>query len=179
MALTVYAEDMGLFHKGSGGKGTAPLDVCLSPPPSPTGPVPVPYVNLLQASNLAKGSKTVKIFGEEYTVECETHTMPYFSAHADRDGLLAYVEGLDRERLKNVFLVHGEIEQATALKKALKEQDEGCQRAHREPPVLTQAARAHPQQQGHAQCHQHRKRGRVKDIVRQRVPVGTHRLAQR
>jgi len=80
------------------------------------------------ARRLMEGNKTVKIFGEEYTVECETHTMAYFSAHADRDGLLAYVEGLDRDRLKNVFLVHGEMEQATALKKALKE--EGYKNIH-------------------------------------------------
>ncbi len=61
MSNTVFAEGMGLFHRGSGGKGIAPLDVCLSPPPPPTGPVPVPYVNLLQASDLTKGSVTVSI----------------------------------------------------------------------------------------------------------------------
>lgn len=64
MSLTVYAEGMGLFHKGSGGKGIAPADVCLSPPPPPAGPVPVPYVNMLSASDLAKGSKKVTIDGE-------------------------------------------------------------------------------------------------------------------
>jgi uncharacterized Zn-binding protein involved in type VI secretion len=69
MALTVYAEDMGLFHEGSGGKGIAPLDVCLSPPPPPTGPIPIPYVNVLQASNLAKGSKTVKVDGKPTALE--------------------------------------------------------------------------------------------------------------
>ena len=41
--------------------GVAPGDVCLSPPPPPTGPVPVPYVNMLSASDLTKGSKSVKI----------------------------------------------------------------------------------------------------------------------
>jgi len=69
MGLTVYAENMGFFHKGSGGKGVAPADVCLSPPPAPTGPVPVPYVNNLMASNLAKGSKKVKIDGKPTALE--------------------------------------------------------------------------------------------------------------
>ncbi|HEY0856433.1 MAG TPA: DUF4150 domain-containing protein [Albitalea sp.] len=69
MALTVYAEGMGFFHKGSGGKGIAPGDVCLTPPPPPTGPVPVPYVNMCQASDLAKGSSTVKIDGEPTALE--------------------------------------------------------------------------------------------------------------
>lgn len=39
MGLSVFAENLGLFHKGSGGKGVAPGDVCLSPPPPPTGPM--------------------------------------------------------------------------------------------------------------------------------------------
>lgn len=69
MGNTVYAENMGFFHKGSGGKGVAPGDVCLTPPPPPTGPVPVPYVNTLQASDLAKGSKSVKIMGEPTALE--------------------------------------------------------------------------------------------------------------
>lgn len=69
MGLTVFAENMGLFHKGSGGKGVAPGDVCLSPPTPPAGPVPVPYVNMLQASDLADGSKSVKIDGEPTALE--------------------------------------------------------------------------------------------------------------
>jgi len=60
---------MGLFHKGSGGQGVAPADTCLSPPPPPGGPAPVPYVNSLSASDLAKGSKTVKIQGEPTALE--------------------------------------------------------------------------------------------------------------
>lgn len=69
MGLTVFAEGMGLFHKGSNGKSIAPADVCLTPPPPPTGPVPVPYVNMLQASDLADGSKTVKIDGQPTALE--------------------------------------------------------------------------------------------------------------
>ena len=63
MSLTVYAEGKGFFHKGSGGSGVAPGDVCLSPPPPPTGPAPIPYVNSLSAGDLTKGSTTVKIDG--------------------------------------------------------------------------------------------------------------------
>lgn len=69
MGLTVFTENLGFFHKGSGGFGIAPGDVCLSPPPPPTGPVPVPYVNSLQASDLSKGSKSVKIDGEPTALE--------------------------------------------------------------------------------------------------------------
>jgi uncharacterized Zn-binding protein involved in type VI secretion len=69
MGSTVFAEGMGFFHKGSGGKGVAPGDVCLTPPPPPGGPLPVPYVNMLFASDLSKGSKTVKIQGEPTALE--------------------------------------------------------------------------------------------------------------
>ena len=69
MGNAVYAENMGFFHKGSGGKGVAPGDVCLTPPPPPAGPVPVPYVNMLQASDLAKGSKSVKVHGNPTALE--------------------------------------------------------------------------------------------------------------
>lgn len=72
MGLSVYAEGMGLFHKGSDGKGVAPGDVCLSPPPPPGGPQPVPYVNNLMASDLTKGSTTVKIDGEPTALENES-----------------------------------------------------------------------------------------------------------
>lgn len=69
MSISVFAENMGLFHKGSGGSGVAPLDVCLSPPPPPAGPVPIPYVNTLSAGDLTKGSKTVKADGEPTALE--------------------------------------------------------------------------------------------------------------
>ena len=69
MSHTVYAEGMGFFHKGSSGKGVAPGDVCLTPPPPPTGPVPVPYVNVISAGDLVQGSKTVKIDGQPTALE--------------------------------------------------------------------------------------------------------------
>jgi uncharacterized Zn-binding protein involved in type VI secretion len=69
MSCSVFAENMGFFHKGSGGTGIAPADVCLSPPPPPAGPVPVPYVNTLSASDLADGSSSVKIQGQPTALE--------------------------------------------------------------------------------------------------------------
>lgn len=71
MALTVFAESMGFFHKGSAGFGVAPLDVCLSPPP---GPVAIPYTNVLYAKDLIKGSKTVRIDGEPTFLEDYSET---------------------------------------------------------------------------------------------------------
>ena len=69
MAITVFANGQGFFHKGSGGTGKAFPDVCLSPPPPPAGPIPIPYPNNVSASDLTDGSKTVKIDGEPTALE--------------------------------------------------------------------------------------------------------------
>jgi metallo-beta-lactamase family protein len=70
---------------------------------------------------LMDGNKTVKIFGEEHRVKCEVTSMPYFSAHADRKGILEFVSATPPEKLKKIFIVHGELSQAEALKEALEE----------------------------------------------------------
>ncbi|TPI52085.1 DUF4150 domain-containing protein [Mesorhizobium sp. B2-6-7] len=79
MPCTVFAENMGWFHKGSNGQAIAPGDVCLTPPPPPAGPVPVPYVNMAFAKDLIKGSKSVKADGGNPTAlenvsECSMST---------------------------------------------------------------------------------------------------------
>lgn len=51
-----------ILHKGDGLKHVAMApDVCKTP--SPGGPVPVPYPNVAKSSDLAKGTKSVKIEG--------------------------------------------------------------------------------------------------------------------
>ena len=45
--------------------------------------------------------------------------MDYFSAHADQGELLDYLRLNRSKRLKNVFLVHGEEEQALPLREKL------------------------------------------------------------
>jgi metallo-beta-lactamase family protein len=56
----------------------------------------------------------VKIFGEEHRLNAEVVVMDSFSAHADRNDLLQYVENA-KKNLKKVFVVHGEEEQSSAL----------------------------------------------------------------
>lgn len=73
MAITVFTDGKGFFHQGSGGKGVAPGDVCLSPPPPPAGPLPVPYVNMLSASDLASGSQSVQVDGNPTALEDQSY----------------------------------------------------------------------------------------------------------
>ena len=72
------------------------------------------------ARKLMDGFKTVKIFGEEHQVRCRTKIIDAFSAHADRRELLDYVSFNSPERLRDIFLCHGEPDQAESLIDALR-----------------------------------------------------------
>lgn len=59
---TVFANGRSIVHKGDGQTNTAaPPDVCKTP--TPGGPVPIPYVNIAMTSDLADGTKSIKIEG--------------------------------------------------------------------------------------------------------------------
>jgi metallo-beta-lactamase family protein len=72
------------------------------------------------ARKIVDGDKVVKIFGEEYKVKAKVKKMDYFSGHADQNGLLEYVKFNPPEKLKNLFLVHGESDQSLPLMEKIK-----------------------------------------------------------
>ena len=59
----------------------------------------------------------VRIFGDWFERQAEVVSLQAFSAHADRNDLIAYVRAL---RPKKTFLVHGEQEPREALAEALR-----------------------------------------------------------
>jgi len=63
--------------------------------------------------------KKVRIFGEEFQLKARVEVFDAFSAHADRNGLLEYVENT-KDSLSGVFIVHGEEEQSQALAEGIK-----------------------------------------------------------
>ena len=67
---------------------------------------------------IAERRPMVKIFGIERPLEAEVVVMDAFSAHADRDDLVNFVDRC-RGRLGKVYLVHGEEDQSEALGKRL------------------------------------------------------------
>ncbi len=69
---------------------------------------------------LVERAPVVRIFGEEHIVRCDVVVMNEFSAHADRDGLLAYVAGMNILRLKKVFVVHAEADAAASFADAVR-----------------------------------------------------------
>jgi metallo-beta-lactamase family protein len=69
---------------------------------------------------LVERVKRVKIFGEVYRRRAEVETINGFSAHADQAGLVEYAEAV-KDRVRQVFLVHGERRAAEPLMEKLGE----------------------------------------------------------
>jgi metallo-beta-lactamase family protein len=59
---------------------------------------------------IRSGAQVVKIFGEEFKVNADVVVLDSYSAHADYKEMFTYFECQDIEKIKKVFLVHGEYE---------------------------------------------------------------------
>jgi metallo-beta-lactamase family protein len=68
---------------------------------------------------LVEGARRVKIFGDEFTVRAHVHLAEGFSAHADRNELVAWVTHA-QSRLQRVFVVHGDDARTQALAELLR-----------------------------------------------------------
>ncbi len=68
---------------------------------------------------LIEQREVVRIFGDEYSLKAEVEVMNSYSAHADEPELLDFIGHLDRERLQDIFLVHGAPKRQGQLKEAL------------------------------------------------------------
>ncbi len=64
---------------------------------------------------IMSGEKLVKIFGEEIAVNAEIRYLDAFSGHADKIGLITWIDKM-KNKPKNIFLVHGEYIGQIALK---------------------------------------------------------------
>ena len=73
------------------------------------------------ARRIIEKEEIVKIFGQEVNLNAEVIVLNSFSAHADADELIDYVNQFDKNKLKEVFLVHGELDQQEIFKKRLLE----------------------------------------------------------
>ena len=71
-------------------------------------------------ARLASGDKRVNIFGEPHTVRAEIETIDAFSGHADKNELRAWAEQITGPQ-RGVFVVHGELDSATAFAGALRQ----------------------------------------------------------
>ncbi|MDW7709427.1 MAG: MBL fold metallo-hydrolase [Deferrisomatales bacterium] len=67
---------------------------------------------------IVEGAPLVQILGEDIAVRAEVHTIGGFSAHADREELLDWLDAFTTS--PEVFLVHGEPRAAAALEDAIR-----------------------------------------------------------
>ena len=69
--------------------------------------------------NIINGAKKVRVLGREHRVKAKIVQIGGFSAHADRDELVAWLSGLVTPPRK-VFVTHGDEDSATGLADHLK-----------------------------------------------------------
>ena len=70
---------------------------------------------------LADGAKKVKLLGEEIQVNAEVDVLPGVSGHADKAGLISWLNGFE-EKPKLVFVNHGDPDAADSFTKCLNEE---------------------------------------------------------
>ena len=71
-----------------------------------------------RGKTIVDGSDTVRIFGEEVKINAKAKVLEGLSAHADQEELLSW-SGHIQKPPKLTFLIHGENDQAVALKEQL------------------------------------------------------------
>lgn len=76
-------------------------------------------------AELLDGAHEVRIFGERIPVNASILRMEFYSAHADRNELLRYLECQDPGKVGRVFLVHGADRPREGFKKMLEQQGFG------------------------------------------------------
>lgn len=69
--------------------------------------------------HLIKGDEKVRIFGVEYSVKANVEVLNSYSAHADYKEMLATLRCQDADKVKQLFLVHGEYEAQLKFKETL------------------------------------------------------------
>ena len=70
---------------------------------------------------LVEGAKEITLFNEKVECKAEIHNLEGFSGHADRDGLIDWLKGLEKQP-KQIFLVHGEMDAKEEFAKTVKEE---------------------------------------------------------
>jgi metallo-beta-lactamase family protein len=71
-----------------------------------------------RGDRLVRGEREIRIFGETISVNAEVVQLNNLSAHADQGEILAWLKGFQSPPRK-VFITHGELEAALALKESI------------------------------------------------------------
>jgi metallo-beta-lactamase family protein len=78
---------------------------------------------------ILEGAEEARIYGDMYPIRARIRRAGAYSAHGDRDELVAWIEDVrERGSPKQIFLVHGEEDASLAFKKTL--EDRGFPSVH-------------------------------------------------
>jgi metallo-beta-lactamase family protein len=69
--------------------------------------------------HIVDGARWAKIYHEDIRVQASLHTINGFSAHADQNGIIDWVKGI--EGLQRIFLIHGEEDKQEILREVMGE----------------------------------------------------------
>jgi metallo-beta-lactamase family protein len=69
--------------------------------------------------HIVDGARWAKIYHEDIRVQASLHTINGFSAHADQNGIIDWVKGI--EDLQRIFLIHGEEDKQGILREVMGE----------------------------------------------------------
>ncbi|WP_026834723.1 MBL fold metallo-hydrolase RNA specificity domain-containing protein [Eubacterium xylanophilum] len=72
--------------------------------------------------SLLDGATSVKLFGEEIDIQAEIVKISGISGHADKNGLLDWIDGFTEQKPKKVFVVHGEDKVTEAFAECVKKE---------------------------------------------------------
>jgi metallo-beta-lactamase family protein len=70
---------------------------------------------------LLQGQKTIGIKGREYTIYAGIRSTDVFSSHPGKQEILDYIKACGPERIRQIFLVHGDEKNLEAMKGTLEE----------------------------------------------------------
>jgi metallo-beta-lactamase family protein len=74
-----------------------------------------------RGASIAAGDGEVRIFGQRVPIRAEVHQLNGYSAHADADEIMAWLERFDRPPRK-VFITHGDPAAAETLRRRIRDQ---------------------------------------------------------
>jgi metallo-beta-lactamase family protein len=72
-----------------------------------------------RGASLAAGERELRIYGEDVKIHAEVIQMESLSAHADSDGLIAWMKAAEKEP-RMTYITHGEPEASDALRIRIK-----------------------------------------------------------
>ena len=71
---------------------------------------------------IVDGAEQIKLFGETIDIKAEICKLEGLSGHADKNGLIEWIQGFDKKKPRKVFVVHGEDSVCMSFAKCLSEE---------------------------------------------------------